>query len=181
MPPSPEILISAETIERRNRQLAQAIAADCPQGSLLLVAILNGSFMFLSDLARALYRTGLQTEIDFLMLSSYGSRTETSGAVRLVHDIRLAVTGRTVLLLDDILDSGLTLAYARDLLLKRGALAVRTCVLLEKETRRRTDIQADYVGFQVPDVFVVGYGLDHDQQYRHWPFVAQLPSSSHVP
>jgi hypoxanthine phosphoribosyltransferase len=174
--PSLEILVSTEAIKRRNAQLAHAIAEDCPSGPLLIVAILNGSFVFLSDLARALYRAGLQTEIDFLVLSSYGSRTATSGEVHLILDTRLTVTDRTVLLLDDILDSGLTLAYARDLLLQRGALAVKTCVFLEKQGRRRTEIKADYIGFQVPNVFVVGYGLDYAQQYRHWPFVAKLPA-----
>lgn len=170
-----DILVSTDAIERRNAQLAQKIARDCPQSPLLIIAILNGSFVFLSDLARALYRTGLQTEIDFLVLSSYGAHTTTSGKVRLVYDTRLTVAGRFVLLLDDILDTGLTLAYARDLLLDRGALAVKTCVLLEKQRRRRKGIKADYVGFQVPDVFLVGYGLDHEQRCRHWPFVAKLP------
>lgn len=141
---------------------------------LLIVSVLKGSFIFAADLLRALHVAGVSPEVEFLSLSSYRAGTESSGEVTIHRDIESTVANRDVLLLDDILESGRTLAYAKDLMAARGAKSVRTCVLLEKPGKRATDIQADYVGFECPDKFVVGYGMDMAHRYRELPFVGVI-------
>jgi hypoxanthine phosphoribosyltransferase len=138
------------------------------------VAILNGSFVFLADLARALSVRGLHLTIDFLALASYGGATVSSERMEVRQDVAIPLDGRAVLLLDDILDSGLTLHTARGILLGRGARSLRTCVLLDKPSRRRVPIEADYAAFLIGNVFVVGYGLDYDRRYRHLPYLVTL-------
>lgn len=163
-------LFSAEAIDARNRELAAEIALlDCQR--LLVVAVLKGSFVFAADLIRALHAAGLSPEVEFISLSSYMAGTASSGSVRLVHDIDSDVAGRDVLLVDDILESGRTLAFAKDLMAARGARRVLTCVLLEKPHKRAVRIHADLVGFPCPDQFVVGYGMDVSHAYRELPFV----------
>ncbi|GLK80228.1 hypoxanthine phosphoribosyltransferase [Methylopila turkensis] len=164
------VLYDAKTIAARNAELAEEIAASQPE-RLLAIVVLKGSFVFAADLIRALHEAGLAPEIEFLSLSSYLDGTVSSGTVRIVHDIESEVGGRDVLLIDDILESGRTLAYAKDLLAARGARRVETCVLLEKPGKRAVTIGADYVGFQCPDYFVVGYGMDVAHAYRQLPFV----------
>jgi hypoxanthine phosphoribosyltransferase len=170
-----KVLFTAEQIRTRVDELAGRIAADTPRSDLIAIAILKGSFVFLADLARRLSGRGIHLIVDFMALSSYGARTASSGSVTLQLSPTLALGGRSLLLLDDILDSGLTLQTARDLLFQQhGAAEVRTCVLLDKPSRRAHPFSADYVGFEIPDVFAVGYGLDYDNQYRHLPYLAAL-------
>ena len=164
-----EVLFSASEIDARNRTLAEAIAADLGP-ELLLVAILKGSFVFAADLMRALHHAGLRPQGDFMTLSSYGTAVESSGRVEIRRDIDETLEGRTVLLVDDILESGRTLAFAKAEMTRRGAL-VKLCVLLEKPGKRKVAIDADYVGFVCPDKFVVGYGLDYAHYYRELPYI----------
>ncbi len=164
-----EVLYSAAEIAERVTALAAAIAHDLGP-ELLLVAVLKGSFVFAADLLRALHFAGLQPEVDFMTLSSYGSGTESSGRVKIGRDVEDNVGGRRVLLVDDILESGRTLAFAKALLEERGAM-VKVCVLLDKPVAGSRAVRADYVGFLCPDRFVVGYGLDYAHRYRELPYI----------
>lgn len=163
-------LFDAETIARRNGELVDAIKAAKPE-NLLVIAVLKGSFIFAADLVRAMHHAGLQPQVEFVHLSSYRAGTVSSGVVTILRDIESDVRGRDVLLVDDILESGRTLAFAKDLLAARGAKRVMSCVLLEKPGKRSVGIDADFVGFACPDVFVVGYGMDVGHSYRELPFV----------
>jgi hypoxanthine phosphoribosyltransferase len=162
-------LFTAEQIAERNRELALEITKG-PTKDLLVIAILKGSFIFAADLLRALHDTGLAPEVEFITLSSYGTGTVSQG-VRIVKDIDSDVHGRDVLLIDDILESGRTLRFAKELLYERGARNVTLAVLLDKRVKRQEDIEADYVGFVCPDYFVVGYGMDVAYAFRELPFV----------
>ena len=159
-----------QEIAHRVESLAGEIAGRLPAASLT-VAVLKGSFVFAADLIRALSRAGTDWPMDFLTLSSYGTGTESSGRVRIVRDLTDDVAGLDVLLIDDILESGLTLAFARDLMLERGARRVWVCALLDKRSKRRAPIEADFRGFEVPDEFVVGYGLDWAHRFRGLPYI----------
>ncbi len=171
MPPARiEVLLDAETIARRVDALAREIARDMP-AELEVVVILKGSFVFAADLIRAMHRAGLAPLVDFMTLSSYGEGTESSGRVALTRDITDDVAGRRVLIVDDIVESGRTLVFARDTLLARGAAEVRTCLLLDKNARRVVGFTPDYVGFPIGDRFVVGYGLDLAHAYRALPYI----------
>jgi hypoxanthine phosphoribosyltransferase len=170
-----EVLFSPEAIASRIDELARDIAA-AKLNRLLVVPIMTGSFMFSADLLRGLHRAGLTPEVDFLSLASYRHGTTSSGSVSLVRDMELDVAGRDVLVVDDILDTGRTLAYAKDLLAARGAGRLQTCVLLNKRVRRAVPMEADYVAFESPPVFVVGYGMDLANRYRELPFVARVVS-----
>ncbi len=169
------VLYDEAAIARRNEEMAQAIAASNPK-DLLVVAVLKGSFMFAADLIRAMHRVGLAPQVEFIHLSSYLQGTVSSGQVEILRDVQSEVRGRDVLLVDDILESGRTLAFAKDLLAARGAGKVSTAVLLllEKPHKRAVNIQADYVGFECPDYFVVGYGMDVAHSYRQLPFVGVI-------
>ena len=172
------ILFSADVIATRNRELAAEIATlGCER--LLVVAVLKGSFVFAADLIRALHAAGLSPEVEFISLSSYLDGTTSSGSVRIVHDIDSDVRARDVLLVDDILESGRTLAYAKDLMAARGARRVLACVLLEKPNKRAVRIDPDFVGFACPDQFVVGYGMDVAHAYRELPFVGVVDVDGH--
>lgn len=168
-----EILIADTEIARRVDALAGEISAAAPR-DLLVVVILKGSFVFAADLVRALDRAGVEAQVDFMTLSSYGVETSSSGTVALTRDISEDVEGREILIVDDILESGRTLAFARDLLLQRGARSVRTCLLLDKSGRRAVEIEADFWGFRIGDRFVVGYGLDYAHHYRGLPHIGAL-------
>jgi hypoxanthine phosphoribosyltransferase len=168
-----DVIFSPETISGRIGDLAREIAATQCEG-LLVVAILKGSFVFAADLIRALHRVGLSPDVDFMTLSSYRKNTRSSGAVEIVRDIELDVAGRNVLIVDDILESGRTLAFAKDLIAARGAASIRTCVLLNKSVDRAVQITADYQAFECPEVFVVGYGMDLAHRYRELPFVGRV-------
>lgn len=168
-----EVIFPAEQISARLDELARDIAA-CRLEGLLVVAVLKGSFVFAADLIRALHRKGLAPEVDFITLSSYRKSTTSSGRVEILRDLDLDVAGRNVLIVDDVLDSGRTLAFAKDLIAARGANSVTTCVLLEKRTRRAVNVCADFRAFECPEVFVVGYGMDVAHRFRELPFVGRV-------
>jgi hypoxanthine phosphoribosyltransferase len=168
------LLFSADQIRRRIDVMADAMAAELPPGELHCIGILQGSFVFVADLSRALANRGIALVMDFVTLSSYGNGTTPSGTIALKHDLSLPVAGRHVLVVDDILDTGMTLQMLCRLLAERGAASIHTCVLIDKPARRRAPVNADVVGFTVGDVFVVGYGLDHAGRYRHLPCLAAL-------
>jgi len=172
-PESIEVIFSAATIAERIDAMARRIA-QVGLDDLLVVAVLKGSFVFAADLLRALYRAGLSPQVDFLSLSSYRMGTTSSGRVEIVRDIEIDVAGRNVLIVDDILESGRTLAFAKDLIVARGAARVATCVLLDKPVRRAAEIAADFSAFECPDVFVVGYGMDLAHRLRELPFVGRV-------
>ncbi len=167
------VLHDAETIARRNQELAAEIAA-LDLVNPLVVAVLKGSFMFAADLLRALHAAGMQPEVEFITLSSYRKATVSSGQVTVVRDVESDVRDRDVLLIDDILESGRTLAFARDLLSARGARRVLTVCLLEKPGKRAVAIDADVVGFKIDDLFVIGYGMDMAHSFRELPFIGYV-------
>jgi len=167
-------MISTEQIAERVESLVSEMQASCKSDNFVMIGILRGSFIFLADLARHLYQHCVRTRIDFMTLESYGSGTESSGEVRVVKDIRMDVAGADVMLVDDILDSGRTLTFATKHLLDKGARSVKTVALLDKPSRRVLPFEADFVGFTVPDEFVVGYGLDYDSYYRELPYIAKV-------
>ncbi len=162
-----ETLITADAIQNRVRAIAGDIRRDHP-GGLHLVCVLKGAFIFLADLLRALPDT---TTIDFVAISSYGKSTRSSGEVRLLKDLDTGLEGRDVVIVEDIVDTGLTLTYLQDILRARGPRSLRTACLLSKPSRRQVNVQVDYVGFEIEDRFVVGYGLDYAEQYRSLPFI----------
>lgn len=168
-----EVVFSPETIAGRIDALAQEIAA-AGLRNLMAIPILTGSFVFSADLLRGLYRAGVAPDVDFLSLASYRRGTQSSGSVDILRDLELDVSGRDVLLIDDILDTGRTLAFAKDLIAARGASRIVTCVLLNKRVRRAVSMEADYVAFECPPVFVVGYGMDLAHRFRELPFVGRL-------
>jgi hypoxanthine phosphoribosyltransferase len=165
------ILISEEDLQRRVRELAQQIEADYQGKDLLLVGLLKGAVHFMVDLTRAMKRP---VAIDFMAVSSYGASTESSGIVRILKDLDESIEGKHVLIVEDIVDTGLTLKYILEMLRRRGPASLRVCALLNKKDRRLVDVPLDYVGFDIPNEFVVGYGLDFRQVYRNLPFVAVL-------
>jgi hypoxanthine phosphoribosyltransferase len=167
---APQILLSEDQIRQRVAELALDIRQDCPEG-LHLVAVLKGAFMFASDLARQIPG---DVSLDFIAVSSYASGTTSSGEVRLLKDLDMPLAGRHVVIVEDIVDSGATLAYLRQVLRARNPETLRTACLLDKPSRRLIDVHLDYVGFTIPDYFVVGYGLDHAERYRNLPYVARV-------
>ncbi len=168
-PPRP--MIGAADISARVRDLGKEIGNALPTGMVHVVGILRGAFVFMADLVRALPR---DTRCDFLAVRSYGSATETSGVVEITHDLSLPITGQHVLLVEDIVDTGLTLRHLLQLFATRNPASLHTCAFLNKPSRRQVDVRLDFVGFEVPDRFVVGYGLDCDQLYRNLPYVGVI-------
>ncbi len=164
-----EILFSSSAIARRNLELAKEIAAR-DTSDLLVISVLKGSFIFAADLIRAMHDAGISPEVEFIMISSYGAG-KTSGKIKVLRDIDSDVKGRDVLLIDDILESGKTLKFASELMLERGARSVMIAVLLDKRMKRKSDIEPDFTGFDCPDYFVVGYGMDAGYAFRELPFV----------
>ncbi len=168
------ILIDENKLQTRIQELAGQIEADYQDDEdLLLICVLKGGFIFLSDLSRKMKRPHA---LDFMAVSSYGSGTESSGAVQIIMDLKQPITGRNVLVIEDIIDSGHTLNYMRRTLLARNPASLRICTLLNKPSRREVDVPVEYLGFDIPDEFVVGYGLDFDEIYRNLPFIAVLKS-----
>ena len=168
--PAVAIRFSAAEIATRVDEMAAELAAKLPADTLV-VSVLKGSFVFAADLIRALSRAGANWSMDFLTLSSYGTATQSSGDVRIVRDIVDDVRERDVLLVDDILESGLTLSFAKNLLKERGAHRVWVCTLLDKPHKRRAELQADFTGFEAGDEFLVGYGLDWAHRFRGLPYI----------
>jgi len=167
----PAVLIDQEELAARIADLAREIRQDFPTGQLHFVCVLKGAFLFLGDLIRAM--DGHVT-IDFMACSSYGSGTTSTGEVRLSKDLDSGLEGRDVIIVEDIVDTGLTLHYLQEILLARGPRSLRTACLLSKPSRRKIDVKVDYVGFTIEDRFVVGYGLDYAEQYRNLPYIAIL-------
>jgi len=165
-----EVLISADDIRNRVGSLAREIHRDHPDG-VHLVCVLKGAFIFLSDLARQLPAT---TTLDFMAVSSYGTSTKSSGQVQVLKDLDSAVEGRDVVIVEDIVDTGLTLTYLQDIIRARSPRHLRTACLLSKPSRRKIDVKVEYVGFTIEDKFVVGYGLDYAEQYRNLPYIAVI-------
>ena len=175
--PTVSIRFSAAEIATRVEEMAVELAEKLPPDTLV-VSVLKGSFVFAADLIRALSRAGADWSMDFLTLSSYGTKTETSGRVKVVRDIVDDVRQREVLLVDDILESGLTLSFAKKLLLERGAKHVSICTLLDKPGKRLTQLEADFVGFQCGDEFLVGYGLDWAHRFRGLPYIGVVEKTT---
>lgn len=170
-------LISSDDLKTRLEGIVDEIRHKMPVKDLVVIALLKGSFVFLADLIRLLYRHGVEMEVEFMTLRSYHDRDESSGTVTVISDIETNVTGRPVLLVDDILDTGRTLKKAKEMLLARSPACVTLCVLLDKPARRVEPIEADIVGFRIPDCFVVGYGLDYARRHRELPFIARVEMS----
>ncbi len=166
-----KILVTEEEIRQKVTELGAQISRDYQGKNLLLVSILKGSVVFMADLMRAIT---IPARIDFMAVSSYGSGVKTSGVVKIVKDLDLDLHGYDVLIVEDILDSGMTLKYITGLLEQRGTRSIRIATLLDKPSRRKVDIKADYYCFDIPDEFVVGYGLDFDEKYRNFPAVGVL-------
>jgi hypoxanthine phosphoribosyltransferase len=171
--PNLEVLLSEERIQSRIKELGASIASDYAGRNPLLIGVLKGACLFLSDLMRAI---DLRLGIEFMAISSYGMSTRTSGEVRILKDLGVPVEGRDILVVEDIVDTGLTLSYLLANLKSRGAASVKLVALLDKVDRREREVPIDYVGFQIPDHFVVGYGLDFAERYRNLPFIAVLKS-----
>ena len=163
-----EVVVDAESLQAKVAELGAAITRDYQGRSPLLIGVLKGAAMFMADLARAI---ALPVEIDFMAVSSYGMSTKSSGVVRIVKDLDIDLTGRHVLIVEDIVDSGLTLSYLRKTLAARGAASLEVCALLVREGLQKTEEDLRYVGFRIPPKFVVGYGLDFAEKYRNLPYV----------
>ncbi|HYU61042.1 MAG TPA: hypoxanthine phosphoribosyltransferase [Solirubrobacterales bacterium] len=166
-----EILVTAEDLRRRVGELAAEISRDYEGRDLVLVGVLKGAVFFVADLMRALE---VQCELDFMAVTSYGSATDSSGVVRILKDLDSSIEGRDVLIVEDIIDSGLTLHYLVRTLRARNPASLEVCALLTKPERRRVDLPIRYVGFEIPNRFAIGYGLDHDQRFRNLEYVAVL-------
>lgn len=166
-----KVLFSEEQIQARVVALGEAISRDFADGDVVLVGILKGAIVFFADLARAI---SVPVEMDFMAISSYGSATKSTGVVRILKDLDRDITGRHVIIVEDIVDSGMSLGFLKDNLASRGAKSISICVLLDKPSRRRTHVDVDYCGFEVPDEFVVGYGLDYAERYRELPMIGVL-------
>ena len=165
------ILLSEETLREKVTELGAAVSRDYEGKQLLVISVLKGSFIFMSDLAR---KITIPCRFDFMSVSSYGKGTQSSGNVRIVQDLSIDVENRHILVVEDILDSGKTLSHLLDLLGSRNPASVRLCALLDKPSRRAVDVRVDYKGFEIPDEFVVGYGLDYNEKYRNLPYVGIL-------
>ncbi|MDZ4695513.1 MAG: hypoxanthine phosphoribosyltransferase [Deltaproteobacteria bacterium] len=171
MSPTPSTFISAEKISARVRELATAVTTGIPPGPLTVVGVLRGSFIFTADLVRNIER---ELACDFLTVRSYGDATVSSGVVEIVADLASPIADRHVLLVEDIVDTGLTLKYLTELLIARSPASLQTCALLSKPSRRRTTITIDHVGFEIEDRFVVGYGMDAAQRFRNLPYIGTI-------
>lgn len=169
--PNLEVLLSEQQIQERIRELGSQITRDYAGRNPLLIGVLKGACFFLSDLLRAI---DTRLGIEFMAISSYGSSTRTSGEVRILKDLDVPVEGRDLIVVEDIVDTGLTLSYLMANLASRGAASVKLVALLDKSERREREVKIDYLGFQIPDHFVVGYGLDFAERYRNLPFIAVL-------
>jgi hypoxanthine phosphoribosyltransferase len=166
-----EVLVESDALQRRVRELGEEITRDYAEREPLLVCVLKGAVFFLSDLMRAI---DLPCEVDFMAVASYGSATQSSGVVRILKDLDAVIADRDVIIVEDIVDSGLTLQYLLRNLNARGPRSLAVCALLTKPERLKVDLSPRYVGFEIPDCFAIGYGLDHAERFRNLPFVAAL-------
>ncbi len=168
------VLISKEALSQKVQEIGAQISKDYEGKNLMMVSVLKGSVVFMADLMRAVT---VPAEIDFMSVSSYGTGAKTSGVVKIIKDLDIELAGRDLLIVEDILDSGLTLSYIKKILMERGPRSIKICTLLDKPERRKADVFADYSGFEVPDEFVVGYGLDFAEKYRNLPYIGVLKPS----
>lgn len=168
-----KVLLSEDEIKEIVQKLGKQISEDYKDKNLLLVSVLKGSVMFMADLMRAI---DIHCKIDFMAVSSYGAGTSTTGSVKIIKDLNIDLSGYDLLIVEDILDSGVTLSNLRDMLLTRHPASFKICTFIDKPERRKADVKADYVGAEVPDAFVVGYGLDYDERYRNLPYLGILDS-----
>ena len=166
-----ELCISKEMIQKRVERLAKEISSDYEGSEPVLIGILNGAVFFFADLMRAI---NIPTKMDFVRAASYGSRTKSSGRVRLTKDIEIPIEGKPVILVEDIVDSGLTLSFLMEKFSQRGAASLKICALIDKLERKEKDVHVDYCGFQIQEGFLVGYGLDCNEEYRHLPEIYRL-------
>lgn len=166
-----KVLVSEEDIAKKTEELGKLITEDYRDKNLLLVGILKGAVIFMADLAR---KIEIPIKFDFMAVSSYGRSSVSTGEVRIIKDLDFSVENKDILIVEDIIDTGYTLSYLIDNLKKRGASSVKVCTLLDKPERRKADVHVDYLGFAIPDEFVVGYGLDYDEIGRNLPYVAAL-------
>jgi hypoxanthine phosphoribosyltransferase len=172
----PKVLISEQTIAAKIAELAQAISSDyAGVDDLVMVGVLKGSFIFLADLSR---RLAIPRSVDFMALSTYGNATQTDGAVRMIMDLRRNIAGRHVLIVEDIVDTGYTISYLLRALATRHPASLKTCVLVHKPDRRKVPVQIDYLGFEIPDVWVVGFGLDWSERFRTLPYIGVVEPGS---
>lgn len=166
-----EVLYSEETIQAKVKELGEQLGRDFEGRNPLVICVLKGAFIFISDLVKNM---DIPLEVDFMAVSSYGASTKSSGVVRIIKDLEVPVEGRDIIIVEDIIDSGLTLSYLIDVLERRNAKSVTIVALFDKPGRRTVDLEPDYKGFSIPDAFVVGYGLDYAEKYRNLPFVGVL-------
>lgn len=166
-----EVLLSEEEVNKKIREIGEQISKDYAGKKVHLICVLKGASFFTCELAK---RITVPVSLDFMSVSSYGSDTTSSGVVRIMKDLDESITDRNVLVVEDIVDSGRTLSYLLEMLKQRGAADVKLCALLDKPERRVVDVKVDYIGFQIPDEFVVGYGLDYDQKYRNLPYIGKV-------
>lgn len=166
-----KVLVTENELNQKVNEIGAAISRDYEGKNLLLVSILKGSVTFMADLMRAI---SIPLKIDFMAVSSYGSGVKTSGVVKIIKDLDIDLSGYDVLIVEDILDSGMTLKYITELLKTRGTKSIKIATLLDKPSRRKADVKADYYGFDIPDEFVVGYGLDYDEKYRNLSYIGVL-------
>jgi hypoxanthine phosphoribosyltransferase len=166
-----EVLFSEDQIQTKVRELGRILSTEYEGKNPLVICVLRGAALFMTDLIR---RIEIPLEIDFMAVSSYGASTKSSGVVRIMKDLDTSVEGRDVLIVEDIIDSGLTLSYLIDVIDRRNASSVKVVTLLDKPARRTVDLSPDYCGFQIPDAFVVGYGLDYAEKYRNLPYIGIL-------
>lgn len=171
-----KVLVSEEEINEKVKELGKKISKDYKDKDLLLVGILKGAVIFMSDLARNI---DIPVKMDFMAVSSYGRTAVSTGEVRIIKDLDFSVENKDILIIEDIIDTGYTLSYLTDNLMKRGANSVKVCTLLDKPERRKVDVPVDYLGFDIPDEFVVGYGLDYAEQGRNLPYVAALKEEAY--
>ena len=168
-----EILFDADQIQQRVKELAEEVNRDFEGRNPLVICVLKGAFIFMADLVKNIH---IPLELDFMAVSSYGQSTKSSGVVKIIKDLDVPVEGRDVLIVEDIIDSGLTLSYLIDVLERRNAKSVHVVTLFDKPARRTVGLEADYTGFKLPDEFIVGYGLDYAEKYRNLPFIGVLRS-----
>jgi hypoxanthine phosphoribosyltransferase len=166
-----EVLYSEEQIQEKIKELGEALTSEYEDRNPLVICVLKGAFIFMADLVKQIK---IPLEIDFMAISSYGQSTKSSGVVKIIKDLDVSVEGRDVLIVEDIIDSGLTLTYLIDVLERRNALSVAVVTLFDKPAQRTSGIEADYTGFRLPDAFVVGYGLDYAEKYRNLPYIGIL-------
>jgi len=166
-----QVLFDEQMLKERVLELGKSITADFAGKNPMLIGVLKGSFMFMADLVRAI---DLPCQLEFLGVSSYGNKSETTGAVRITRDLEVDIEGRDIIVVEDILDSGLTLNYLIGYLQGRNPASIEICTLLDKPERRRVEVAPRYIGFQIPDAFVVGYGLDFAEKYRNLPYIGIL-------